>query len=261
MDLKVKKEVYQIQKASLWKRFGAALLDLILIAIVASGIMVVISEIADYDTKQAQLESYYQEYEDTYGVDFNISLEEYEALSASEKELYEEVTKLLNEDDRVVGLYNIIINLMLLMTSIGLLVAVLLIEFIIPLIFKNGQTLGKKCFALCLVKSNSVKVNTFSLFVRSFIGMYTIELMIPLYVFILIMFGGSGGVFLLLALGIILFNLILLIATKDNQFIHDAFAYTVVVDKTVQMIFENDQELIEFKKELHKNEVENNKKY
>lgn len=259
MDLKVKKEMYQIQKASLWKRFAAGLLDIILILIIATGCMVVISAITGYDSKTAEMQTYYDEYEEKYNVNFDISKEEYEKLTEEEKKLYEEVSELITNDERIIKVYNYVVNLMLLMTSIGILIAVIIVEFILPIILKNGQTLGKKCMGICLVKTNSVKVNTLCLFVRSILGIYTIEIMIPLYVLILLIFGSGNFIFLLLAAGIVLLNLGLLITSQDNILIHDAFASTVVVDKSVQMIFENEEELIEFKKELHAKEVENKK--
>lgn len=259
MDVKFKQEMYQIQKASLWKRFAAGLLDIILILIIATGCMVVISEIVDYDSKTEEMKSYYSEYEDEYGVNFDITTEEYENLTEDEKKIYEEVTEKITKDERIIKVYNYIVNLMLLMTSIGILIAVIIVEFVMPIIFKNGQTLGKKCMGICLVKSNSVKVNNFCLFVRALLGMYTIEIMIPMYVLILLIFGSGNFIFLLLAAGIIILNLGLIITSQDNLLIHDAFASTVVVDKSVQMIFKNEEELIEFKKELHAKSVENKK--
>ena len=95
MDLKVKKEMYQIQKASLWKRFAAGLLDIILILIIATGCMVVISAITGYDSKTAEMQTYYDEYEEKYNVNFDISKEEYEKLTEEEKKLYEEVSELI----------------------------------------------------------------------------------------------------------------------------------------------------------------------
>ena len=205
------------------------------------------------------MESYYSEYEAEYGVNFDITTEEYENLSDAEKKIYEEVTEKITKDERIIKVYNYIVNLMLLMTSVGILIAVIIVEFILPIILKNGQTLGKKCMGICLVKSNSVKVNNFCLFVRAIFGMYTIEIMIPIYVLILIIFGSGTIIILLFAAGIILLNLGLLVFSQDNLLIHDAFASTVVVDKSVQMIFENEEQLIEFKKELHAKSVESKK--
>lgn len=260
-DVKIRNDMYKIQKATLWKRFASGLLDFILIMIIASGIMVVISTITNYDEKNNELQAYYQEYADKYGIKLDITQEEYEKLTIEEQEKYQQASEELAKDERVLGVYNLIINLMLLMTSIGILVGVIIVEFVVPIILKNGQTLGKKCFGICLVKNNSVKVNNICLFVRSLLGIYTVEIMIPLYVLILLIFGSGNLIFLILGVGIIIFDLILVLVTPEHKAIHDAFAYTVVVDKSIQMIFENEEQLIEFKKELHNQEVEKKKYY
>ena len=257
MDIKIKNDMYKIQKASLWKRFSAALLDFIVIMIIATGIMTIISYVVDYDSKYEEMESYYAEYEEKYGIDFEISQEDFEKLTKEEKDKYKEVSEIFSKDERVIKSINLVINLILIMTSIGILIAVIISEFIIPIILKNGQTIGKKCFAICVVKNNSVRINNISLFVRTLIGKYTIEIMIPVYVLILLLFGNANIIFLFLGIGILVFNLILIIFTQDNLTIHDIFAYTVVVDKSVQMIFENEEELVQFKKDLHAQEVKN----
>lgn len=259
MDIKIKNEMYKIQKASVWKRISAGLLDFIVLMILATGVMTLISYITDYDSKYEEMNSYYLEYEEKYGIDFEISQEDYEKLTNEQKEHYQKVYQEFSKDERVIASLNVVINLMLLMTSIGILVAVIIAEFVIPIIFKNGQTIGKKCFAICLVKNNSVKINNISLFVRTILGKYTVEIMIPIYVLIVLMFGNANFMFVLLAGGILIFDLILFIATKENLLIHDIFSYTVVVDKSVQMIFQSEEELIEFKKELHSKEVFNKK--
>lgn len=260
MDIKIKNEMYKIQKASIWKRLSAGLLDFIIIMILATGFMTLISYITDYDSKYEEMNSYYLEYEEKYDIDFEISQEDYQKLTDEQKEHYQKVYQEFSKDERVISSLNVVINLMLLMTSIGILVAIIISEFIIPIIFKNGQTIGKKCFSICLVKNNSVKINNISLFVRTVLGKYTVEIMIPVYVLIVLMFGNANFMFILLAAGILILDLVLFLFTKDHLLIHDIFSYTVVVDKSVQMIFESEDDLIEFKKELHAKEI-SNKKY
>ena len=50
MDIKIKNEMYKIQKASVWKRISAGLLDFIVLMILATGVMTLISYITDYDS-------------------------------------------------------------------------------------------------------------------------------------------------------------------------------------------------------------------
>jgi len=43
--------------------------------------------------------------------------------------------------------------------------------------------------------------------------------------------------------------------TRYHQPIHDVLAYTAVVDAQTQMIFNNDDELLEYKKKNHLSEI------
>ena len=67
-----------IQKAGLWKRISAWLFDFILAACITMGFAFVISGILGYDAKSDELVSYYAKYEQEYGVDFNITQEEFD---------------------------------------------------------------------------------------------------------------------------------------------------------------------------------------
>jgi hypothetical protein len=42
----------------------------------------------------------------------------------------------------------------------------------------------------------------------------------------------------------------MIITNKNNALIHDIIAYTVVVDKESQLIFENEDELIKYKQKI-----------
>ena len=78
------------------------------------------------------------------------------------------------------------------MVTIGVAISIMITDFVIPLFFKNGQTVGKKVFGLCLVKKNSVRIKNVQLFVRTLLGKFAIELMVPLYIIIMFYFGLMG---------------------------------------------------------------------
>ena len=69
-----------IQKASLWKRISAWIFDMILTITIAIGAAFVISKIVHYDDYNAKMEAKYEQYEKDYGIDIDISEEEYEKL-------------------------------------------------------------------------------------------------------------------------------------------------------------------------------------
>ena len=55
---------------------------------------------------------------------------------------------------------------------------------------------------------------------------------------------------------ILLFQVILIIATKTNSAIHDTLAVTVVVDLQGQMIFDTPEDLMAYKNRLHEEKVQ-----
>ena len=140
------------------------------------------------------------------------------------------------------------VNLMLVITSSGILLATVLWELIIPLWLGNGQTLGKKIFGLCLIRNDGVKLNNMQLFTRTILGKFTIETMIPVYILLMIFWGtaGIGGTMILFAL--LIGQLVCVAVSRTNSAIHDLLAGTVVVDMASQMIFRTTEDLIAYQK-------------
>ena len=242
--------IFDLQKASLSKRISAFLFDFIILCVIAVGIATLLSIIVGYDAQLNLLESKYNKYEEIYGIDTDISTDDYNALTDAEKQKYADASKAMSEDEEMNTLYGILLNLTLITVSFAILLAYIITEVIVPLFFKNGQTLGKKIFGIALMRSDGVAISAFQVFVRAIIGKYTIETMIPVFLLMLVFFGviGSGG-FLIIAL-ILLLQLIVMIATKSNSMIHDLFAVTVAVDMSSQMIFRSSEEMLEYKKAL-----------
>lgn len=119
----------------------------------------------------------------------------------------------------------------------------------VPLILKNGQTLGKKVFSLAVMRVDGVKVTPFMMFVRTLLGKYTVETMIPVAIIVLILFG-SGGIIGITVLGMLtILQIGLFVGTHNHTPIHDLFAQTVVVDLSSQIIFDTEAEMIEAKKQ------------
>lgn len=182
-----------------------------------------------------------------------------EDASDEEKEKYSVAYKDFASDEEGIELYSQMIMVILLSLAIGLFLGEVIIEFIIPLFFKNGQTLGKKIFSIAVMQINGVKVSPFILFVRTVIGKYVIETMIPVLLVLMIV-SGAGGLVMLIILGALaILELVLIIATKNNSLVHDAISSTVVVDMATQVIFDTKQEMIESKEQASKQEAENAK--
>ena len=241
--------ILTLQKANFWKRISAYLFDIILTVTLAIGFASLLSAVVGYDKHQEQLQSYYTEYEQTYGVDFDISEEDYNKLTEDEKLKYETAADALEKDENVLATYSVIVSLSLVILSFSVLLGILSIYFIVPLFFKNGQTLGKKIFGLAIVRSNLVKVSTPVLFARTLFGMYAIETMFPLFLLAMLYFNLMGGVALITIGLLFVLQVAVLIVSKNNSSIHDLLSDTVVVEFASQRIFETQEALEEFIKE------------
>lgn len=318
--------IYDVQKASVTKRFAAFLLDIILIACLAVGFMALIAVICKYDGHYYKYknsittvqDAVIEKYKTIFGIDLTISKDDYNNLTEEEQKQFKEYSLSATEDinalllgnekydDVLAEIKGIVIknfetengltydiseedynaldeetrkkydsingridsignaksiyakefkyinSLTPLMVSIGVFLSVLIFEFIIPVAFKNGQTIGKKVFGLAVMHTNGVRVRPFSMFVRSILGMYVFEMMVPIYLILMAFFYHvlSGYI----AIGVIVAIVILQIAVFAYTFkstasvLHDLIARTVCVDFSSQMIFDSEEELMEFKK-------------
>jgi uncharacterized RDD family membrane protein YckC len=252
--------IYDIQKANIWKRASAYLFDTIILAIIVIAFSFTLSFITGYDSYNTALSEYQKSYEEKYNVSFSLSLEEYEALGENELAVFNEANAAFSTDPDVIYTYNMVINLSLLIISLSFLFAILIYEFAIPLFLKNGQTLGKKIFGIGLMKSDGVKVNSVSLLVRALLGKYTVETMIPLFIAMMVFLGSLGILGTVIIIAILLLQIIMLCVTQTNSAIHDLLANTVVVDIQSQMIFDSENDLIEYKKRVAK-EAASDRKY
>lgn len=251
----------EIQKASIAKRISAGLLDVIAVSIIATLCAWLISLAADYDGWNKKLEDSYSRYESQYGVTFRITEEEYNNKSSSDKENYDKAYKALVGDSEAMKAYSMVTNLMILTVSLGLFIAVLIWEFIVPLFLKDGRTVGSLIFGIAVMRSNGVRISHISLFIRAILGKYAIETMISVYIIMMIFMNTIGIVGPLVICGILLMQLILIISTKNNQLIHCILSDTVVVDYGSQRIFDSQEDLLEHKKREARDRAERNPYY
>lgn len=243
--------ITDIQRAGFLKRLSAFILDMIFLAIAVTGFAFVVSAVTGYDEYSDTLNRCYEEVSAEYGVKLDISSDEYYALSEEELQRYEKAYDALNSNPEATKAYSMVISLTLLITSLGTLFGFLLLEFFIPMIFKNGQTLGKKVFGIALMRSDGVKVNNMMMFLRTVLGKYALETMVPVFIILMIFFG-LAGIWGTVALGLIaVIQLVLFFTSRNRPCIHDLLAGTIAVDLDSQMIFDDETSMIEYKKKLH----------
>lgn len=317
--------IYDVQKASVTKRFAAFLLDIILIACLAVGFMALIAVICDYDghydkyknSVETVQDAVIEKYKTVFGIDLAISEDDYNNLTEEEQKQFKEYSLSASEDinalllgnkkyddvfaeikgiviknfetendltydipeedynaldeetrkkydsingriDSIGNAYKVytkesplVLSFTLMITTIGIFLSVFVLEFVFPLFFKNGQTIGKKVFSIAVMHTNGVRVRPFSMFVRSILGMYVFEIMVPVLVGIMMFFNILNiiiGICILVA--IVILQIAVYIATRNTSksFLHDLMARTVVVDLSSQMIFDSEEERIEFVK-------------
>lgn len=248
--------IYDLQKASLMKRFSAFLLDFILMVILITGLMLLLVWVTGYDNYTTEFKDLLADYEEQFDLNFDITTDEYNAMTDAEKEYFDSCYNTVVKSDEYMYLTNMIFRLTVLMISLSLFGAFFIVEFIIPLLFKNGQTLGKKVFGIAVMRLDGVRVTPVIMFVRSILGKYTVETMVLVIILIMHAFGLGTIVTLAVLVLLPLFNIILLIATKTNSFIHDILAATVTVDLQSQMIFDTLEEKEAYKLRIHREEAQ-----
>lgn len=241
----------ELQKANSWKRIAAWMLDLMLLCILAVGSIALFSSLLDYEAHSRTLDAAYSRYEEQFGVTFSIDQEAYDKMTEAERENYKAAYDALVADEEAMNAYNMVINLSLLSTTFGILLALLVLELIVPLMLKNGQTIGKKCFALGVVRVDGVKVTALQMFVRTVLGKYTVETMLPVYLLLMAFWGTAGSWVVWVMLAILGAQIICVALTRNRSAIHDLMAGTVVVDIASQKVFGSTEELLSYVKRIH----------
>lgn len=258
--------IYDLQKASLWKRASAFLFDFVIMMVVVVGIAALLSVALKYDTHITVIETkkeyhiaqaeaaYLAEHGESCKLDLTLG---YSEMSEGQKEIYDKVDQALGEDEDVQTATFLLLNYSLVICVVSVFVGYGLLEFVVPMIFKNGQTLGKKLFSIGVIRTNAVKASPFVLFVRMLFGKFTIETVLPLFLVIMMFFGIVGIVGPVVILGLLVLEVIAICATRTRSAVHDLISDTCVVDMSTQMVFESEQALIEYKKRVHEENVVN----
>lgn len=260
--------IYDLQKASMWKRISAFLCDLILFCIVAVGMVLLLSAILGIDAQQNKMieicDQYAQDYklsefmtkEELDGaLSIALTAERYNVLTETQQATFNQASEALFKNEDYLYAYGMVNQLILLVLTFSILITYLILEFAVPLLFKNGQTVGKKIFGVAVMRMDGVKVSPGILLIRTALGKYAVETMIPVFVLLSLLLGTASIITVILLLLLIIAQIALLIFTQANTPLHDMLAGTVTVDFASQMIFDSPEELLEYKKKLHAESV------
>ncbi len=240
----------ELQKASMWKRISAFLFDFILLGIAAVLFAWGLSALTGYDGYSRTVTDSYAKYSEEYGVDLRLTQTEYEALSEEEARRVDAGFAALNADAGALRANQMMLQLSVLIISLGFFFAYLIMEFLLPLKIGTGQTLGKKIFGIGLMKTDGVKVNAPALFIRAILGKYTIETMIPTLILLMIYWGTIGVVGPAVIILILLTEGCVMLFTPTRSLIHDLLAGTVVIDAASQRIFDSPEDRAAYKAKI-----------
>ena len=242
---------YDKQRAGMLKRIPAWMLDMILLITLVTGLLALFAQVFDFNAYYEKYDSICQKYEQQYDISFGISAEEYNKLTPEKKEAFDAATEALDQDEEVPGVFMAFMNAGLTSLSLSIFGAYFILEFLIPLWLKNGQTIGKKVFGVALMRKDGVKVTPLMMFVRTVLGKYTVETMIPIYLLIATFCGFMGLEMTILALALVLAQVVVMLVTRDKTGLHDLMACTVAVDLGSQMIFDTPEAQLEYHKRIH----------
>ncbi len=242
----------ELQKANLLKRISAGTFDMILLVCLIVLLALTLSAVLGYDGYADEYMGFYDKYGEQFDIDLNKPREEYDA---AQQEKYDAAIEAMGKDEDLMRVYSLLMNLTLVIASVSVLLGHLLLELLVPLLFGNGQTLGKKAFGIALVRVDGVKVTPFMMVVRTVLGKYTVETMIPVLIVIMILFGFAGLTGTLIIGLILLTQVILLVATRTHALLHDMMACTVAVDMASQRIFDSPQARLDYLKQVSAQEA------
>lgn len=243
--------IYDLQKADTWKRISATIFDIIIMFILFVGISFGLSAALNYDEPFDRLNAAYEEYSKDTGLSVEVlMLGDDSELTDAQKVLLDETIQRIEKDVEIGNSLYVMVNLTLIIVSVGFLLTFIILEFLVPVILGNGQTMGKKIFGIGVMRYDGVKVSNLLLFVRAILGKCTVVWLVPAFSLILTLFGGAGIFGLILILVIYGTQLGLFLFSRDRTTIHDLIAQTVTVDLASQMIFETPEALLEYKQKM-----------
>ena len=252
---------YDFQRASWLKRIPAWMLDMILLIILVTGFMTLWVNVFDPIPYAEKVSSIEAQYKQEYGSQLKVSIDEYEQMTEEEKtqQLTEEeraqinetifaINEKLSENEEYIQAAGMVATNILTMVSLSFLCAYFILEFLIPLWLKNGQTIGKKCFGVALMRKDGVKVTRFMIFTRTILGKCSVGLMVPLMLYIIL---GGSIIGVAVCVLFLLAQIIVPLATRNKTAIHDLVACTVAVDLASQMIFDSVEDMTAHHADIH----------
>ncbi|MBQ8768368.1 MAG: RDD family protein [Oscillospiraceae bacterium] len=248
-------------KAKPIKRLGAYVIDLILLLVITTAVALAMYSAMDYNAYEDKYEMSCEKYGQQFGVDLSASRADQAELSEAEQEKYLAAWEALNADEETMDALKQMLRIELLSLMVGFLVGYVILEIMIPLIFKNGQTVGKKILGLCVMHKYHVRVGFMQIIYRTILGKYFIETLIPVVMLVLSDYGVLGMTASLVLAAIAMTQGFIVMMSQANCGIHDKLFNTVVADFKKQHIFDTWNDRFDFEEAYEKEMAEREAAY
>ena len=235
-----------LQKAPYAKRMFAFLADFVIAAMLTVGMYLLLANVLDTDGYLNRYNEICAEYEERYGVDYSTDEEAYSKMTDEEKAHYKEAVDAMNADEEANKAITGYFTLTLVILSAGVFGSVILLEFVIPVILKDGRSLGKRLFGLGVMRTGFTRASAPIIFVRNVIGKGVMEFILPALTFISVITGVTGVFGWVLIAVFAAGEVFSLVKLGPGRFLHDVIADTVAVDWGSQMIFESEEQRDEY---------------
>lgn len=218
----------------LYKRVVALLVDIIVCIQFFNFFQMIINPIFDslfhyqdvlveYHDKMVEHGLGYYDINDETEVKIYIDYEIGEKISQEE---FNEALEKFKNDSRAMEVLNKVNTLSMIGTAVTLFLAIIPNYLLFPLIFKNGQTLGKKLMKIAIVDKDGCRVKFSSLILRNIVGLYLFDLLVSYFFMLIINIPIIAIISLLMGL-----------FTKNKRTVHDLVANTYVVDEELSIIY------------------------
>lgn len=210
------------------RRIGAFLIDFILTILVALLVSVPAKAITSYNPTVSKMDSTFESIAAKHGISLNITTEEFNAFTEEQNRAWEDTFTEISENEEATALYDRYVRLSIIITYVSLVIAVLLSEVVVPLFFRNAQTVGKRLLKLVVVNRDSDPISLATLLVRSIFGKLLIEYGLPVFFYFGIVFGGGHSFGFIGFMMLVVAQIMCVLLTKDRRAIHDFLASTRV---------------------------------
>lgn len=237
--------VYKPKSAKYILRIAAFVLDFILFVVLLTGLLFIFMKIFNFDEYYNILDN---EYKNIGYKIYDETTKSYHYISESAPNFNEVIEKYKNSE--IIKEYGYKVNkLVLNIPMLSIFISMFILEFMIPLFLKNGQTIGMKCFHIALISNSGIKTKPIQLFIRFIFGKVVLISIVPYMCLFYSFFNMNGGLFGTIVIALIYIINIVLLFKGNHAGLCDAIASVYPVDYQQTIFYDNEKEMQEAMKE------------